>query len=855
MIARPAFLLLLLCLACATGLAVMPPSARAQTLPLDPAFPAWAGMPADGTLIRFANDPGYYLVYRYRKLHVDRRLIYGGCGLEAQPVYDVTFSRDRLPDGPAIADAATCLARVTAAGKPPGPPCEEISYSRFQLRVARRLQNSVHGLEQLIANDIKNIRVLAPDCPVQTRLDDGETPYDILLSGVAEKFLLAALYQGGLIAAVGADGGGIAAAPQDLPNTAYWFNIGFGHNTIATGATGTAIGTGRANTAAIVKTMGPPKRQTTSAINYAAYAATMQSYGGFTDWYLPSLGELQAVLQNVFTPQACVNGSSGSGGNYPVGAYWSSTEYDAQEAYWVNCWDYQPDPPSCGVHSDNTWPPCFSTKGMAQNLRVVRSYTSLLPVVTDVMPGDGQVTMHFETPAIAGASPVTGYTVTAVPGGAGTGSGISVASQTSPVTVTGLTNGVAYTLTVTAADAAGTQAISAPSRPVVPRNEFPAPLLYATALTPTGSTGILAYTVDPATGALTPVGGSPFVQPFGANQLAIDPLGTYVYVSCAHLDCPGLATYTIASGTGVLTPVPNASTKLGDEIAAMVINPAGDFLYAGAGIGYKDGDEYVFKVTTNIGRIDRATGLLTPVHAPSYPYPVSVGRAEFAMAPSGKYLYAVEILRYRPPGIYGYALDADTGLATPLPGSPFAMAGAPDIMAITMHPSGRFLFVNTSYPKAIWAFAVDQATGALSPAPGSPLPQSGSVSVMASSANYLYAGTTLDAGKTLRVGVYSIDPATGKLTAAPGSPLDLSGNWLSNPTFLKVNARGTFLVVGQYSRYYPEPPARMPGRISAYPVNPVTGLLWGKAGTGLPGGKAGSTVTLDFGPFDIDILE
>lgn len=766
MIARPAFLslLLFLCIACLVGLSAVPSAARAQTLPLDPAFPAAAGMPADGTLIRFANDPGYYLVYRYRKLHVDRRLIYGGCGLETQPVFEVTFSRDRLPDGPAIADAATCMARVTAAGKPPGSACEGISYSRFQLRVAQRLRSSVHGLEQLIENDIKNIGVLAPDCPVQTRLDDGETPYDILQSGVADKALLAVLYQGGPIATVKADGSGIAAAPQDLSSDAYWFNMGLKRNDIVTGATGTAIGTGKANTAAIIKALGAPKPTSRTGLNYAAYAATTQSYGGFTDWYMPSLGELQAVLQNVVSEQACWNA--------PNGAYWSSTEYDAYSAYWVSCWDYHPQPERCGRYSDNPWPPCSLTKAMGQNLRVVRSYTSLLPSVTDVMPGDGQVTVQFEAPAIAGASPVTEYTVTAMPGGTGTASGISATSQTSPVTVTGLTNGVSYTLTVTATDAAGTQAISAPSRPAVPRNEFPAPLLYATALVPAGSTGILAYTVDAASGALTPVAGSPFIPAAGANQLVIDPLGVYAYASCSHEYCPDVTPFSIASGTGVLAPVPNGTARVGNELGTMEINPAGDFLYAGNTIIYKAGTGILPGIALNISRIDRATGLLSPVQVSSIT-PFITGPVDFAITPTGKYLYAGPRLYDKPPGIYGYALDADTGLATPLPGSPFSMAGLPDIMGMAMHPSGRFLFVGTYHPTAIWAFAIDQATGALTVAPGSPLPQPrtalSDLWVMASSVTHLYAGTTRDTGNNLYVGVFSIDPVTGKLTAAPGS--------------------------------------------------------------------------------------
>jgi YD repeat-containing protein len=67
-------------------------------------------------------------------------------------------------------------------------------------------------------------------------------------------------------------------------------------------------------------------------------------------------------------------------------------------------------------------------------------------------------------PAATGGSAITGYTVTAAPGGA---TATSPGSATS-ATVTGLTNGTSYTFTVTASNGAGTSAASAPSAAVVP---------------------------------------------------------------------------------------------------------------------------------------------------------------------------------------------------------------------------------------------------------------------------------------------------------------------------------------------------------------------------------------------------
>ncbi|MCS4278148.1 autotransporter domain-containing protein [Stenotrophomonas rhizophila] len=116
----------------------------------------------------------------------------------------------------------------------------------------------------------------------------------------------------------------------------------------------------------------------------------------------------------------------------------------------------------CTIDADQAGSPAWNAATTVTQTFTVNAVVPGAPTIGTATAGNTQATVTFTSPSFTGGSAITVYTVTANPGG------VTATGAGSPVTLTGLTNGVAYTFTVTASNAAGTGDASAASNSVMP---------------------------------------------------------------------------------------------------------------------------------------------------------------------------------------------------------------------------------------------------------------------------------------------------------------------------------------------------------------------------------------------------
>jgi 6-phosphogluconolactonase len=262
---------------------------------------------------------------------------------------------------------------------------------------------------------------------------------------------------------------------------------------------------------------------------------------------------------------------------------------------------------------------------------------------------------------------------------------------------------------------------------------------------------IFAFSINPNTGELSIVSGSPFsLGGSGSGNLVVDSAGKFLYAP--HLS--GVAVFAINGSTGALTPVNGSPFSDGATLRAGVLDPTGKFYYA-------SGNTTV--ATMSVFAVTPSTGALTPISGSPLAAPIVSEPQAVALHPSGNILYAsLPVVN----DILAWTINRTTGALSLVPGSPFTTGSG--VFSIQIDPAGRFLYTCNSNDSTVSGFTVDASTGALMPVMNSPFAvASGTLEIVIDpSGKFLY----LSNGLANTITGYDVDAATGELTQSTGAP-------------------------------------------------------------------------------------
>jgi 6-phosphogluconolactonase len=343
-----------------------------------------------------------------------------------------------------------------------------------------------------------------------------------------------------------------------------------------------------------------------------------------------------------------------------------------------------------------------------------------------------------------------------------------------------------------------------------------------------GTPGSIAvYAIDPTSGALTLISGSSVPAGPAAQALQFIPRTSFAWsLNVAAEYTPGLQLsdiydYSVNPSTGLLTTVTgspftaldgttstpacgaNGQSGLG-ATSNITFYPSGTFGYVTNSVNPNQepaqANSQIWQFT-----VDPSTGAPSLVPGSGLAAVCSQEPQSVTVNPSGQFAYiSTQAVDPFPDGAtFAFTINPQTGTLTQVTGSPYSVAGAGSVV---IDPFGRFAYVLSN---KIYAFAINASSGALTPTAGSPFAIAASAMVIASNGQFAYI--TNNAG----VYAYSIDP-TGSLTAVSASPVAT----LSHPTSFTIDPSGQFAYAVAYIGT-----SGVDFGVYSFTINPTTGAL------------------------------
>jgi 6-phosphogluconolactonase (cycloisomerase 2 family) len=204
-------------------------------------------------------------------------------------------------------------------------------------------------------------------------------------------------------------------------------------------------------------------------------------------------------------------------------------------------------------------------------------------------------------------------------------------------------------------------------------------------------------------GVLSLLPNQPVTLPGVPQDLAVDPSGSWLFVSYEGNSGGEIASFAITNGA-IGTSAGSFATG-GDSPQGVRVTPDGKFVVVANG------------ATNNVSvlALNTSTGALTAV--PGSPFASATAPGAVAIDPSGKFVF-VATGGNNGTILFSYALDS-AGDLSPVPGTPTTLSGGAQGIHVAVDPSGKFVYT-TIVGKQVAGFVIDSNTGALTAVPSSP---------------------------------------------------------------------------------------------------------------------------------------
>jgi len=274
-----------------------------------------------------------------------------------------------------------------------------------------------------------------------------------------------------------------------------------------------------------------------------------------------------------------------------------------------------------------------------------------------------------------------------------------------------------------------------------------------------GTGTIAAFTINPGSGTLAHIAGSPFFAdgaPGGDYSLAASPDGKFLY---ATADASTVIHIYSISSSGELTEISGSPFPAGANTQGLKVTANGKFLIAGE--NFSASAVAVYSIASD--------GTLSSVAGSPYPAAADVLGVDANCA--SNLVFAISEV------IDVYSMGSD-GALTAVSGEPFPNGTRSTSGGLALSPNNQFLFVTDTFSNDISSFSIN-SEGDLSPVSGSPFTTSnwtGGVAVT-QSGKYVYSAFFTFG----QVDGRQIS-ANGELTAVPGTPFSTGQSQEGVPT-------------------------------------------------------------------------